>query len=86
MCNADSAEGRWCVATGRFSMSTTMMSASVRRPLSLPEMVIAAWLASMRMEKLPAVAGVQPLGGFVEGILERGVLGDVLGEPLEITR
>src|SRR5690606_29829218 len=40
---------------------TTMMSASVRRPLSLPEMVMAAWSASMRIEKLPAVAGVKPL-------------------------
>src|SRR5689334_12159267 len=41
-------------------MSTTMMSSRPRRPLSRPEIVMAASSASRRMEKLLLVAGVQP--------------------------
>jgi hypothetical protein len=37
-----------------------MMSASVSRPLSRPDTVIAAWPSSSRREKLLLVAGVQP--------------------------
>jgi len=37
-----------------------MMSASVSRPLSRPDTVIAAWRSSSRREKLLLVAGVHP--------------------------
>ena len=50
----------WSLPTGWPSKSTTMMSASVSRPLSRPETVIAAWRSSRRREKLLLVAGVQP--------------------------
>ena len=60
VCSSVSADGRWSVATGRPSKSTTMMSSRVSRPLSRPETVIAAWRSSSRREKLLLVAGVQP--------------------------
>ena len=60
VCSSVSADGRWSVATGRPSKSTTMMSSRVSRPLSRPETVIAAWRSSSRSEKLLLVAGVQP--------------------------